>query len=311
MIQLLEQKEYNRESIKQNLSAALNELGGLKNVLKGKSKVLLKPNFVVPEAKEGGSTTHPEFYMSVAELLLDNGFKVGIGESPAFGSCKKALKFHGVLDECRQKNIEVVEFNQTESFSGPSESSWQKLTIAAELQDWDGIINLPKLKVHQQFMFTGASKNLYGCVTGKRKFVRHNLCKNDPTSFAKMIIANAEKAACTLHIGDGIEAMHVKGPRGGEIYPLKKIIISDNFLHHDWLFAHLIGLDPEITPLFKACDKPLLESIKKDCYDVMQSPCFSVAENFIQSYRTDISFSPWHLMRTGWRSMKFKLKRAQ
>ena len=125
-----------------------------------------------------------------------------------------------------------------------------------------------------------------------------------------MIIANAQKAAPILHIGDGIEAMHVKGPRGGEIYPLKKIVVSDSFFLHDWVFAKLIGLEPEKTPLFKACSEEELSSIKEQCSEIINSPCFSVAEGFIQSYLVDISFSPWHLLRTGWRSMKFKLRRA-
>ena len=309
MIQLFQQATYDRTELTQLFKLAF-ENAACQKLLENKKRILLKPNFVVPEKKEGGSTTHPDFYMSLAHYLKSQGHEVGIGESPAFGSCKKALKFHEVFDECKSSGIEVVEFNQNEKFDGVPDSSYEVLTIAKELQNWDAIINLPKLKVHQQFMFTGASKNLYGCVTGKRKFVRHNLCKNDPVKFADMILANAEKAGCILHIGDGVEAMHVKGPRGGEIYPLGKILISDNYLSHDWVFAHLIGLEPMSTPLFKAVSEKQIKELKEECNTVLESPCFSVAENFIQSYRTDISFSPWHLLRSGWRSMKFKLKRA-
>ena len=101
-----------------------------------------------------------------------------------------------MLDECVEKGIQIVEFSQHESFEVESgEGSFKQLSIAAELQSWDVIINLPKLKVHQQFAFTAAAKNLYGCVTGGRKFFRHNMCRNDPVRFARMIIANAEKAA--------------------------------------------------------------------------------------------------------------------
>ena len=127
--------------------------------------------------------------MAVADYLIDHGKDVTIAESPAFGSCQMALRFHGVIKECRQKGIKYFTFSKASSFEGVEDSKqFGELTIAKELQDYDGLINLPKLKVHQQFVFTGAAKNLYGCVTGKRKFYRHNVCKNDPVRFAHMII---------------------------------------------------------------------------------------------------------------------------
>ncbi|MCM8532983.1 MAG: DUF362 domain-containing protein [Lentisphaeraceae bacterium] len=311
MIKLLEQSAYKRSEIKATLNSTFEELGGLEKLLKGHKKVLLKPNFVMPEEPEGCSTTHPDFYMSIAEILLEAGYEVGIGESPAFGTCKKSLKFHKVYDECVEKGIKVVEFKKNQSYDGiEGDKNYSALTIAKELNDWPAVINVPKLKVHQQFMFTAAAKNLYGCVTGSRKFYRHNLCANDPVRFGKMVIKNAYKVDCLLHISDGINAMHVKGPRGGDPYPLGKIIVADNFFAHDWLFCHLIGLDPLTTPLFKAVSSSDLDVAKKECELILSNDSFKVAENFKQSYYTDISFSPWHLVRSGWRSLKFKLKRA-
>jgi uncharacterized protein (DUF362 family) len=311
MLSLIEQDSYDRGEIKVKLKIVLDEFGGFNKLLKSASKILLKPNFVMPEHQDGCSTTHPDFYMSVAELLLEAGFVVGIGESPAFGSCARSLKFHGVYKECLEKGIEVVEFVKNEKYEGvEGDPSYETLTVASELSSWDAVINLPKLKVHQQFMFTAATKNLYGCVTGRRKFFRHNTCGNDPVRFGKMVLANAKKVACVLHISDGIMAMHVKGPRGGDPYPLGKIIVADNFLSHDWLFCHLIGLDPLKTPLFKAVSEDVIGQVKNECKSLLETPGFAPAPNFVQSYRSAISFSPWHIMRSTWRSLKFKLKRA-
>ena len=311
MLKLLEQSSYDQASIKASLKSTFDENGGLGVLLQGHSKVLLKPNFVMPESAAGCSTTHPDFYMSVAEILLEAGYTVGIGESPAFGSCTKSLKFHKVYDECLEKGIHVVEFKRNQEYQGvDGDKSYGQLTVAAELQDWPAIINLPKLKVHQQFMFTGAAKNLYGCVTGSRKFYRHNLCANDKVRFAKMILKNADKVGCVLHLGDGIQAMHVKGPRGGDPYPLGRVIVADNYLAHDWLFCHLIDMDPLTTPLFKAVSDEEMNQVKQCCEETLNSDAFSIASNFKHSYLTDISFTPWHLLRSGWRGLKFKLKRA-
>ena len=311
MIELISQAGYDRSQITEKLDEVFQKNDLLNNSLADKKSVLLKPNFVVPEKADDGATTHPDFYMAIAHYLIQKGYKVGIGESPAFGSCRKALKFHGVYEECKKHGISVVEFKSAQKYEGVDDvEAYKKLSIAGELQKWDAIINLPKIKVHQQFMFTAAAKNLYGCVTGKRKFIRHNLCKNDPVRFAKMIVANARQAACVLHIGDGVEAMHVKGPRGGERYPLGKIVIADDFLAHDWLVCKLIGLNPQKTPLFKALNDEERQAAEISCKSVMESDHFAVAQNFIQSYRTDISFNPWHLVRSQWRSLKFKLKRV-
>jgi len=311
MIELISQEKYDRNEIAEKLSELFEKYSIFENSLADKKSVLLKPNFVIPEKPEECATTHPDFYMSLALFLQSKGYKVGIGESPAFGSCKKALKFHGVLEECLEKGIKVVEFKNNETFEGlPDVSSYKQLTIASELQDWDAIINLPKLKVHQQFTFTAATKNLYGCVTGMRKFVRHTMCKNDPVRFGRMVVANAQKADCILHIGDGIQALHVKGPRGGKPYPMGKIIFSDDFLAHDWLTAKLMGFDPLNTPLFQCLNEEERHKAEVSCKSIVDSGQFEVAQGFIHSYLTDISFSPWHLLRSGWRSLKFKLKRA-
>ena len=278
---------------------------------KTKKSILLKPNFVIAEDAALCSTTHPDFYMTLAELLQEKSYEVSIGESPAFGSCADALKAHGVYQECLDKSIGIVEFKVHEVYEGVEGSkNYGKLTIASELQDFDAIINLPKLKVHQQFVFTAATKNLYGCVGGKRKVWRHNLCKNDPVEFARMVLTNAEKANAILHIADGIQGLHVKGPRGGKPYPLGKIIISDNYLELDLLFCKLANIDPLQTPLFLATGQKKLGELEQAIKEQVDGPHFEIAQDFIPSYRTDISFSPFFLLRSAYRSAKFKLQRT-
>ena len=302
--------DYDRSYIKKALRKLLDQ-GDYWQKLSKKKSILLKPNFVIAEAAELCATTHPDFYMALAEILQEKDFKVSIGESPAFGSCADALKAHNVYQECLDKNIGIVEFKTHEKYDSPEGShDYGTLTIAAELQNFDAIINLPKLKVHQQFVFTAATKNLYGCVSGKRKVWRHNLCKNDPVAFAKMVIVNAEKANAIFHIADGIQALHVKGPRNGKPYPLGKIIISDSFLELDYIFCKLVNMDISETPLFQALSKKSIKEIEKSTQELLLSPEFSPVTDFIPSYRTDISFSPFFLLRSAYRSFKFKLSKV-
>ena len=313
MLDLLHIDSYDRLQIQQILGRALEPSPLFSAGPKRFPKVLLKPNFVMPAAPADPSTTHPNFYMAVAQLLLERGFQVGIGESPAFGTCRRALRAHDVLDECEALGIEVVEFTETYAVSGVAgDKNYERLTIANNLRDWSALINLPKLKTHQQFVFTGANKNLYGCVVGKRKLIRHNLCANDPVRFARMILANvAAVESCfgsVLHVGDGITAMHVRGPRGGQPFPLGCVIIADDALAHDRLMCELINLDPAIAPLFRALDKGHLASIETKVEALRSRLSFTPATEFRHAPPVHISFAPWALARSAYRTVRYRLQ---
>jgi uncharacterized protein (DUF362 family) len=310
LLHLLSQHVYDRDAIKAALRPVLEAVPLRRDDPGAVASVLLKPNFVMPAPRHDASTTHPEFYMAVAELMLERGLRVGIGESPAIGSCRQGLRAHGVLRECERRGIEVVEFRHAARYEGVADvASYQELTIAAELGDWDALVNLPKLKTHQQFTFTAATKNLYGCVTGKRKFIRHNRCANDPVRFAGMLLANAGRSGCVLHVCDAIEALHVKGPRGGKPFPMHRVIVADEHLAHDWLCCRMIGLDPAQTPLFRAVSQAEKVRAEAACAPILANTSFEPADGFVHALRTDISFSPAAIARSGYRRLRHALGR--
>lgn len=306
MLEYHAQSSYDRAELETVLDGVVASFSRLREPTEDFTRILLKPNFVMPAARGDASVTHPDFYMALATVLQQRGFEVGIGESPAIGSCEKALKAHGVYEECRQRDIAVVEFRSPKLYHGvEGDRHFGSLTVAEELTQWHGVVNVPKLKTHQQFTFTAATKNLYGCVTGKRKFVRHNLCANDPVRFARMVIANATEVDCVAHIADGIEAMHVKGPRGGKPFPLGCVLASDSFLDLDWLFCRLIDLDPETTPLFRALGEAERSAVAARCVSLLDSAGIKVATGFRHAPLIHISFSPWHMARSGWRTVRY------
>jgi uncharacterized protein (DUF362 family) len=283
-------------------------MGGPTSVFGDRKKLLLKPNFVIPEMKP--SNTHPDFYMAIAETLQGCGYSVTIGESPAFGSAESALRKHGVLKECRDKGIGVLTFRKNRTIEGmDGHKRWGKLTIAAELEEFDGIVNLPKVKVHQQFVFTGATKNLYGCVVGKRKAHRHFVSDNDLAAFAKMIIVNAKAVSPVLNVADGIEALHVRGPRGGEPFSLGRILLSDDFFEMDWVMATMIGLNPPDTPLFSVFSDTDKATLVRACAPVFELEELPDVSGFIQSFRTPIEFGFKQMVRSVFKSITKKFAR--
>jgi hypothetical protein len=59
---------------------AIDLLGGIKTVTRGKNSILLKPNLVAPDKH---CTTKPEVIKTIAQLMLKSGKEVMIGEASA------------------------------------------------------------------------------------------------------------------------------------------------------------------------------------------------------------------------------------
>jgi len=278
------QDTYQIESIKRTLEKSFQHWGGIEAVLKGKRNILLKPNLIKPYPAESGVTTHPQFILAIAELLLDNGCTVSIADSPALGSVDQCMRKLGLDGELAKRGVPFFTFNKARYFKGRS-IRYPVLGVADEIFEFDGLINLPKLKTHCQTRFTGAVKNLYGCVPGKRKVLRHMISGNNLHSFMKMIVRNAEIVAPFLTIADGIHSLHKHGPTRGEIYPLHSILISDDFFELDWAFCRLINLSPENTPLFQA------SGLSFDQQDIHGDP-WDVHKDFVHAKRMAIAFYP-------------------
>ena len=76
--------------------------------------------------------------------------------------------------------------------------------LAQAVHEADGIINLPKMKAHQLTRITGAVKNLFGCIPGKRKALYH-------VQFQDVIEFSGLLAELNLRLPDDIDYRQVRG----------------------------------------------------------------------------------------------------
>ncbi len=246
----LEQRGY-RQGLKDQLEQAVRLLGGWNTLLGGRKRILLKPNLVLSGPPTALRNTHPLFILAVAELLLDQAYLVGVADSPGTGSAEAALDKMEVLKPLQARGVKCFSFRQNRSLKGLV-PDYPGLGIAKELSAWEGMINLPKLKSHQQTLFSGATKNLFGCLAGKKKALLHVRSRDDLKGFLTMIHALAKEANPLFHLADGIKILHHQGPIEGQPFDLGAILASTEALQLDWLFCRLVGLDPARTPLFSA-----------------------------------------------------------
>lgn len=132
-----------------------------------------------------------------------------------------------------------------------------------------------KAKTHSGCIYTGAVKNVFGCIQGLRKAEYHKAAPN-PEVFGNILVDIHEAAKIGLHIMDGITAMKGEGPTAGSIYSANKILISTDPLALDTTAIKMIGLDIKDIPILQAAIERKLGESNKDkieiCGDYVEPP---------------------------------------
>ena len=84
--------EYDYNLIRERLIYSLEQLGGFDSYLKKGETVLLKVNLLMKKKPEEAVTTHPVFVKALADILVEYGVKVIIGDSPGGPFNERMLK---------------------------------------------------------------------------------------------------------------------------------------------------------------------------------------------------------------------------
>jgi len=247
--------DYSKEDVRSAVDKTFSFFGGIENVIKKGSKVLLKPNFLKESSPRKCIVTHPAVIEAVAEAVLEAGATPIIGDSPAFGSVVKVAKRIGLDKFAEKHGIDIIELDKPRKVSINCGGKDFSLTVSGRALDVDAIINLPKLKVHVQVLFTAGVKNLYGCVSGKQKAWRHLKSKNDLEWYADMLIANYQLVKPVFTIVDAVTAMEEKGPTGGKPKDVSLLVGGIDVIAVDRVVTELLSVRPEDVPILRAAKR--------------------------------------------------------
>ncbi|MEE2828026.1 MAG: DUF362 domain-containing protein [Myxococcota bacterium] len=227
---------------------------GFDRRIRSGDRVLIKPNFLRAAPPEAAVSPHPELLRAVSVRLLDLGVQLRIGDSPAFGTARGVAQASGALDVAEELGIPVVEFRKP--IAVLTEGSVQlKLQIDREVIESDAVINLCKFKGHQQLGMTLAVKNLFGCITGKRKPIWHLRLGDRGNGFGEMLVEVYRHVAPTISICDGVVAMQGDGPGRGEPRPLGLLLAAEDGVALDAVGAAIVGYPPEQLRVLQAADR--------------------------------------------------------
>ncbi|PCJ58979.1 MAG: hypothetical protein COA79_11510 [Planctomycetota bacterium] len=246
-------ESYDLDLVLAHLEKMFDALGGLDKFVSSGDKVLLKPNLVLKSTREKCALTDPCIIEAVIKLLKKIPVEIFLGDSPAFGSSLSVAKCNGIKQICDRYGVKIISFkNNKKVFSEEHSFHW---SVSDTLSNFDKIINLPKLKGHQQLYYTGAVKNLFGCIAGKKKFFHHMIEGDADYRFGKMLIEIASLVNPVLNIMDGIWAMAGNGPLKGEPVNVGLLGISTSPLLLDLAVCQELSADFDELDIYQAAKR--------------------------------------------------------
>jgi len=289
--------DYSPPGIAEALQKQFELLGGLEKFVTPGGTVLLKPNFIAPRSRRHATQTDPAVILETARILKDFGAKPFVGDSPAWSNvftCVKALKLEEPL---KKLSVPVRQLDKPKKCRIGTKNT--KVGISSIALNADVIINLPKFKSHQQMVATFAVKNMFGCVSGKRKALWHFAKGGNADDFCELLIEIFKFMNPALTIIDAVIVMDGPGPIRGRARPLGYLLGGTDPIVCETICAKLIGIEPENVPIIKTA-----RQIGFGCSDIAKIEI--AGDEFPQNICTDfqlpklipIGFSLLHICKS-------------
>ena len=240
---------YDYKTLKPLVFEIMDTLCGDK--IKENMQVLIKPNLLTTAKPDDAVLTHFLVVKAVAEYVLSKSAIPQVSDSPALGSFQRIMQESGIRDALRGMPVICKEFRDhcPVDIGAP----FGLVELARDAVEAELIINLPKLKTHEQMLLTLGVKNMFGCVVGLRKPQWHLRMGANRAMFARLLVLIHERLKPAVTILDGILALEGEGPsKGGKPRQLGLLIAGDDALAVDAAVCRMFGLEPDRLPTLQA-----------------------------------------------------------
>ena len=299
---------------------AIELLGGMSALTRGKDRILLKPNLVSPLPQ---ATTKPVVIRTLTRLMKGAGKDVSIGEGSAaaapfnvhgrevFRTTKKDLLNGlqqyvfdqlGYTELARGLRVPLINLHTGElvEVRVPGAFVFEKLTIHRALVETDLLCSVPMMKTHSLAGVTLGMKNLIGLYPGAiyqsvrgRMHDAASKVERSGTAVAIVDIVRANKLGLTVI--DGSTAMEGNGPTDGTLVPMNTIVAGTNPVATDMVAAGLMGYAVEDVPTFAWANRAGLRPERLADIEVRGETIESLRRKFARP-----GIVPWAVARSGW-----------
>ena len=318
-------KKSRREGIDFAVREAIDLLGGMAGVTRGKERILIKPNLVSPQSAD---TTAPEVVETLAQLMIEAGKDVSIGEAACASRRNIRYLVKGAL--CRTKDREVLEGIQDDVYGElgyrelsermkiplvnlhvgnmvrytiPDNFVFQDLYLHSALDEADLVCSVPMMKTHGLAGVTLGMKNFIGAYPGQvygtvRSRVHQVASRVEPSGTASAIVDIVKPTRLGLTVIDASTAMEGQGPTtsmGGKLVEMGLIVAGTNALATDMVGAHLMGFEPEEISTFEWASKAGMKPSRLDEIEVRGQRLAAVRRPFQRPVVVHYGYvSPWY-----------------
>ena len=252
-VSIIKCPDYDQERTFSAVKQAVDLLGGMKVFVKPGDRVLIKPNLLKGRPPEAAVTTHPEIVRAAIRLVREAGGLAMVGDSPGLGSLRSVCEKCGILDVVNEEGAALAGLD--EAVAVKNTGRYQRLELARGAIEADAIINLPKLKTHGMTTLTGAVKNLFGCIPGKRKVQWHFNTGVNHDAFARMLVELYAVLKPRLTIMDMVVAMEGNGPGSGDPRETGLVLAGQDAVAVDVVSARIVGVRPDRLPIITAATR--------------------------------------------------------
>jgi uncharacterized protein (DUF362 family) len=205
--------------------------------LRGKRRIFVKPNMSHPEYVPG-VVTSPGLIREVVGLLRDGAEEVIVGESNGFNyPCQSAFEKTGIEIAVKEAGGRVVNLSDDKLVRVKIENgiALKELFLPKTLLDADAVVDLALMKTHEFVAYSGAIKNLFGCVPSNKRIYLHPYLNEVFYNLYSIIKPR-------LTVMDARVAVEGNGPTKGKPVKMNLMLTSNDALATDIIASKIMGL---------------------------------------------------------------------
>jgi uncharacterized protein (DUF362 family) len=241
--------------------------------LQGKKCIFIKPNLSHYEYVKG-VVTSPELTAELIGLLRDHAEEVIVGESEGFNySCRVAFQQTGMEAAVKRAGGTVMNLSEDKvvEVKFPYGGKLKRLFLPKTALEADAVVDLPLMKTHEFMTFSGALKNLFGCVPSNRRIYLHPYL---PEVFWRLY--SVFKPALTVM--DARVGLEGNGPTKGIPVQMGLVLTGTDALTTDIVAAQVMKLNWKETYLDYVAKK---SGFKEEDLAVQGVPVAQVTRRFL------------------------------
>jgi uncharacterized protein (DUF362 family) len=227
--------------------SAIDALGGMKRFISRGDVVVVKPNIGWDRMPIHAANTNPDVVATVVQMAFEAGAKRVVVTDASCNDPNRCFQRSGIWRAAYKLGADVIipaeHRFRTMRLNGDVLDEWPVYTPLVQA---DKVINVPVAKHHNLAKYTGAMKNWYGSLGGRRNRLHQNI----DVSVADL----ATFMRPTLVVVDATRVLVRNGPQGGNVDDTREmntVIATIDQVAADSYGTTLIGQKRENVPYLK------------------------------------------------------------